>query len=239
MRPDPRVRRPEISAWPDLRLIGPLAGGARNAIWRAEGPDRRSWVIKSTSHSEAALRWLLPVHDAARHAGIVVPALCENSNGLLAPMGWTCEPVIEGPLASAADLTMLAPRLTAFHQLAAKLPPRPGLEGYCTNPVRPADLPSGLAGRIDAALAPMATAATGTIHADINPGNVILTEAGPALIDWDEARHDWLFLDQITTRQASPPEARAALACEILNCWNPEPERARSLAARLDPIFPN
>lgn len=233
---DPASSRPDASAWPDLHLVGPLKGGARNSVWFAKGTNGSAWVLKSTTHSEAALRWLLPVHDAARLAGFAVPMLSESPCGLLAPAGWTCEPMIEGALASPGDLPMLARQLAVFHLLAADLPPRPGLTGYAANPARPADLPPKLARLIDTALAPVAGAAVGTIHADINPGNVILSEAGPALIDWDEARRDWLFLDQITTRQSGPTEATAALACEILNCWGPEPERARELAARLGAI---
>lgn len=219
--------------WPGLRPLGRLQGGARAEVWRAEDAAGGQWVLKTTQHGEAALAWLAPVQAAARQAGFVVPGLLRSPSGLWAPGGVTCEPFVPGRAAGPADLPALGPRLRAFHAAALALPPRPGLPALAFGADLPADLPAPLAAQIRAALAPVAGAAAGAVHGDLNPGNVILTEAGPALIDWDEARRDALFLDEIATRPASDAESLAALAVEILSCWRPEPARARALAQRL------
>jgi len=219
--------------WPGLQPLRALAGGARAAVWLAEDARGKRWVLKSTLHGEEALDWLGPVQAAARAAGFAVPELARDPAGHLAPGGWTAEPFVAGRPARPEDLPGLAPRLAAFHAATAALPPRPGLPGAAESAPFPDDVPSPLADLLRAALAPMRAAPRTAIHGDLNPGNVILTEAGPALIDWDEARRDWIFLDQIATRAPTPAEARAALAVEILSCWRPEPARARALATRL------
>lgn len=221
------------TAWTGLRPERRLAGGARAEVWLARDSAGAGWVLKSTAHSEAALEWLAPLHAAARAAGLAVPALCRHGSGRLAPGGWSCEPFIAGRPGSAADLAALAPRLATFHAAARALPPRPGLPGVAEGAPRPADLPPELATALLAAFAPMVGAPTGAIHGDLNPGNLIVAETGPALLDWDESRRDWLFLDEICTRTPSPSEARAALAVETLACWGPEPARAQALTQRL------
>lgn len=220
-------------SWPQLRVLRPLAGGARAAVWLAEDAQGAHWVLKSTGHGAAALQWLGPVQAAARAAGFIVPALRVDASGQRAPEDWTAEPFVEGRPATAGDLPGLGPRLAAFHAATATLPPRPGLPGAAEGAPFPADLPAPLAAALNAALAPMREAPLAAVHGDLNPGNLILTAAGPALIDWDEARRDWRFLDEIATRTATPDEARAALAVEVLSCWRPEPARARTLARRL------
>lgn len=228
--------------WPGLSPLRPLPGGARAKVWLAEDSRGGQWVLKTTLHSEPALDWLAPVQAAARQAGFVVPGLVRSPSGLWAPGGVSCEPFVPGLPAGPADLPapfapISAPRLRAFHAKAQALPPRPGLPGLALATALatdlPADLPAPLAADLRAALAPMAGADIGTVHGDLNPGNVILTKDGPALIDWDEARRDALFLDEIATRPPSDAESLAALAVEILACWAPEPARARSLAKTL------
>lgn len=224
---------PPPDLWPGLTPLRRLEGGARCAVWLATDRAGAEFVLKSTTHSEAALAWLGPVHAAARAAGLLAPALLRAANGELAPSGWSCEPFVPGRPALPADLPALAPRLAAFHAASAALPPRPGLTGTAEGAAFPTDLPADLAQALRAALAPLHGAPRAAIHGDLNPGNLILTTEGPALIDWDEARRDWRFLDTIATRPASQAEARAALAVEILSCWHPEPARARALARRL------
>lgn len=97
-------------------------------------------------------------------------------------------------------------------------------------------MPRRLAQAILAAFLAVASEPAGLVHGDLNPGNVILTPNGPALVDWDESRADHLFLDlsPLGGRQ-SVRQRRAALAYEVACCWRVEPERARRLARRLIP----
>ena len=72
------------------------------------------------------------------------------------------------------------------------------------------------------------------IHGDLHPGNVVVTPAGVALIDWDEARMDYPAIDRAALGTDRSRAARQlALRAEIAACWNAEPQRARRLARRL------
>lgn len=207
----------------------PIGHGARNSVFRCG-----DHVLKSTGHGEAALRWLSRPQEAARAAGFVVPALVPARSGRLSHQGWTAEPYLSGPLASAADLAGLAPRMRAFHNRCRNLPQRPGAPSALCAGRLLHQMPQTLAARLARCLAPLATMPAGAIHGDLNAGNVILTPDGPALIDWDEARRDALCLDHLALGQPGPPaQRRAALAWEIACCWGPEPARARRLARGL------
>lgn len=220
---------PDPGAWGLQGALQPLGQGARNTVFRCG-----AHVLKSTGHGEAALRWLARPQAAARAAGFLVPALLPTRSGRLAHRGWTAEPYLPGPLASAADLASLAPLIRAFHSRCRDLPQRPGAPSALSAGRLLHQMPQPLAARLERCLAPVAGMAAGAIHGDLNAGNVILTADGPALIDWDEARRDALCLDHLALGQPGTPAQRhAALAWEIACCWRPEPARARRLARGL------
>lgn len=234
LRPD----LPDPARWGRSGPLVPRGAGARHAVWRCE-----DLVIKSTNRAEPALRWLAPVHARARAAGLIVPEPVPALSGLLVSGGWTAERFLPGPGASARDLQELAPRIEAFHRLSRGVPPRPGVPGMAAllREGRGGDvtlwaMPRRLAQVIRAAFVAVASEPAGLVHGDLNPGNVILTPNGPALVDWDESRADHLFLDlaPLGVRQ-SVRQRRAALAYEVACCWSLEPERARRLARRLIP----
>ncbi|MFC4730886.1 phosphotransferase [Salipiger abyssi] len=210
-----------------------MGAGARNVVFRCGDV-----VLKSTGRSEAALRWLVTVQAAARQVGFVTADPVPARNGRLIAGGWTAERFLPGRIADPRDLSALAPRIAAFHRAARRFPPRPGVPGMAVllrlgrggGVVLPA-MPRKLAKAIRAAFADVADTPQGVVHGDLNPGNVIVTNEGPALVDWDESRHDALCLDRVALGlPATRAERRAALAWEIACCWAPEPERARSLA---------
>lgn len=213
--------------------LEPIGAGARNAVFRCG-----DLVLKSTRRSEAALRWLTPVQAAARRAGFVISDSVPARNGRLIAGNWTAERFLPGRPAEGGELAALASRIAAFHRAARWLPPRPGCPGMAAllrvgrgGDVALPAMPRPLAKAIRAAFAAVAGTAQGVVHGDLNPGNVILTAGGPALIDWDESRRDALFLDRAALGlRLRPAERRAALAWEIACCWGPEPARARRLA---------
>lgn len=232
-----RMTVPDLSAFGDVRLLAPLPGGRRNAVWLAETGGARV-VAKSTRRTAAALAWLAPLHAAARRAGFVVPAPIRAADGAPCARGWTLEPFVPGR--PATGLTALSPRLRAFHAALPALPQRPGMAGcldlLATDRGGDTDLgllPADLAALCRAAWATLRDRPARPIHGDIGAGNLIATAAGPALIDWDEARCDFGFLDYAGCTPLDAPEARAHLAWETAACWQIEPARARALAARL------
>ena len=223
---------PDLSAFGDVRLLRPLAGGHRNAVWLVETPTSPA-VAKSTRHGLDALAWLVPVQAAARQAGFFVPRFHRTGDGAVLSNGWTLEDWCEGPAYLPDDLPALAPRLQQFHEAMRTLPQRPGLTALPDLARAERDLPADIASLCRAALMPFADQPTQAIHGDINPSNLIHTAQGPALIDWDEARRDLAFLDFIQLGTADPSEIRAHLAGEIISGWHIEPLYAQTCADRL------
>lgn len=233
------MNAPDLSAFGAVRLIAPLAGGHRNQVWLAERAGAQL-VAKSTRRDAAQLAWLAAPQAAARAAGFVVPGLIGAANGALVSQGWTLEPFLPGATFSDADLRAIAARIGQFHRLAAPIGQRPG---FVTLPEladcdRGGDidlhlLPADLAARLRAAWRAVAGARCQCLHGDLGPQNLIHTAQGPALIDWDEARVDCLFLE---SGDPSPAEQAAHLAYEIASGWTSEPDYARRLAARLSPF---
>lgn len=235
------VALPDLRSFPAVTLLRPLPGGHRNVAWLVQsGQDLL--VAKSTRRDSAQLHWLLPVQRAARQAGFIVPPLLRASCGHFAPHGWTLEPFVKGRHAELADLPALAPALKGFHQAAAPLAQRPGFHSLCdlqrhdqSGDIDLTTLPPDLCQSLRRAWARVSPTTMGIIHGDFGPGNLIMTPQGPALIDWDEARLDWLFLDCAVQRSLPSDQAQAHLAYEIASGWHTEPDHARQLVRDLHP----
>ncbi|MDR7125398.1 aminoglycoside phosphotransferase family protein [Pseudotabrizicola sp. 4114] len=215
-----------------------LTGGHRNTVWLCDGPDGPV-VAKSTRRTEAQLHWLAPLHTAARTAGFLVPTLQQSPSGQLSHHGWTIEPWVQGRAAQAPDMAALVPRLRAFHAACPGLPQRPG---FCSLPelitrthsgdIDLTTLPADILPPLRNAWAAVADSPAQPIHGDFGPANVILTDHGPCLIDWDESRVDLPALDLIHAAPQPPEINRAHLALEIASCWHSEPDHARNLLVR-------
>ncbi len=218
-----------------------LTGGHRNTVWLCEGPNG-AVVAKSTCRTEAQLRWLAPLHAAARASGFQVPAQHPAPTGQLSHHGWTLEPWVEGPAARPADMRALAPHIRAFHTLCPPLTQRPGFAALpdLLTQTRSGDtdltaLPAEVLSHLRSTWAAVAHVPAHAIHGDLGPGNLILTASGPCLIDWDEARVDLPFLDLIHAAELPPAAQAAHCALEIASCWQAEPDHARKLLAAFGP----
>lgn len=242
---------PPIHLWGIAAALEPVGGGSRNAVVRTSGL-KRDLVFKSTRRSEAALLWLGPVMQAAEEAGLSVPHLIPTLDGPLLGSGWTCEPWIEGRPFAPNDIPALAPLIDAFHAATPDTPQRPGclssldfLEATSGGDVDLVAMPADLIVMCRRAWRKAATDAQserqsgetgeiGVIHGDLNAGNLIHTDRGPALLDWDETRVDVRAFDRLRTRPetATRTEKTAALAWEVASSWTIEPDHAR-LCARI------
>lgn len=231
---------PEVLAeWRIAAPLEPLTGGHRNAAFRSRGVGR-DLVVKGTRRSDAALRWLGPVMDAAEAVGFAVPRLIASTGGRLAVAGWACEPFLEGRPFGAGDMAGLAGRIADLHRHTARLPQRPGFVGaadLAAGAVAGADvdlaaMPPPLARALRTALGALEGLPRTAIHGDLGPGNLRCGIAGnPVLLDWDEARVDAALFDMAPCGDTpSPRVQRALLAWEIACCWQVEPERAAGLA---------
>ncbi|SFI88483.1 phosphotransferase enzyme family protein [Celeribacter neptunius] len=238
---------PPIHLWGIDAPLEPLSGGHRNAVFRTSELSR-DLVFKSTRRDEAQIRWLSPVLGAAQAAGLSVAAPIPALDGRYVAEGWTCEPLIEGRPFQPDELPQIAERIDAFHAATTSLPQRPGFAaahdllamdsgGDVTLSALPVELAQlcrkawqGLAGS-DGPDSP-----NGVIHGDLTAGNLIHSETGPALLDWDEARVDHRAFDLIRTHPADATAAQktAALAWEVACSWEIEPEHARIVARVLE-----
>lgn len=217
-----------------------LNGGHRNIAYRTLGLTP-NLVFKQTRRSEASLRWLVPVHNAARSAGFVVPQLIEGIRGNIMEAGWTCEPYFDAKPFAPHDLPLIKSRITSLHRLTRNFAQRPGFVSAAdlslTNAGGDIDLakmPSKLACRCMKAWEDLKGADQAAIHGDLTPSNLLWQDDGkPVLLDWDEARVDASLFDHIQLTERDKRDAgalRASLAWEICCSWRIEPAHARKLA---------
>ncbi|MEM6386283.1 MAG: phosphotransferase [Pseudomonadota bacterium] len=201
-----------------------LAGGHRNDVFLVQ-KGQVSFVAKTTSHSEASLRWLLPVLAVAQAVGLAPPLLQQDGSGRLAPGGVTLEPYLSGQSADTVTLHRIAPRLRRLHARLSRYPLRPII-------ARSTPPPTQHILALRRAQKGWAHRARTVIHGDVTPNNVLLTENGFSLIDWDEARVDYPSLDLPAPLQhRSIRDIR--LRREVVFGWYAEPDYARRLARRL------
>lgn len=241
-RGSPTAELPNLAAFGHFQTLRPLPGGHRNAVWLVQGRSGH-FVAKSTRRTQCQLLWLQGPQMAARSAGFIVPGLVAAPDGQLAPTGWTLEPFVSGVAATSLDLSQFGPRIESFHKASQQITQRPGfaslralLREERSGDVNLADLPPDLLLRLRAFWAGVADTPLTAIHGDLGPANVVMTPDGPALLDWDEARVDYAFLDTIFVSPLSKDQTAAHLAFEIASCWRPEPDRARQLIKALTPF---
>ena len=215
-----------------------LAGGARNTVLRGTGMGA-AYVFKSTTRSEAQLAWLMHVKHAADRVGLRVALPLPTATGAFSHDGWTMERFVAGECATRDQLETIAPKLDAFHKQTLRMPQRPGfanardlIQHNMGGDIDLTSMPPELVSQCRAAWALVPEQPACLIHGDVNPSNIIISEAGnPVLLDWDEARVDLATFDLLALEQRSDPVIRAgALAFEIAMCWCIETQRATALA---------
>ncbi len=205
-----------------VSVLRELHGGHRNRVFLVE---RRGalFVAKTTRHSEASLRWLMPVLAVATRVGLAPPLLLQDGEGRFAPGGVTLEPFVAGRSGQLHELLALTPQIGRFHAALRGTRPRPArLAGRA---------PQSHLGACRVARSRLPAAPLTVIHGDLNLANLFVTEKGPSLIDWDEARVDHPAFD-LPLRDPSAPVVRARHAREVIVGWHLEPTYARTLARR-------
>lgn len=236
---------PPIGRWGIDADLTPLSGGFRNLVFRTVGLGP-GLVFKSCRRSTEAVEWLLPVHDAARRSGFVVPRFSRSLNGLLVEAGWTCETFVAGTSCTRADLLSIAAQVSRFHELTTDFPQRPGLrwsqdllELEAGGDVDLTAMPPGLVAVCRRAWREVSAGPASVVHGDLNTGNMLrCAEGRVALLDWDECRRDLAIFDLGQLVWPGPAGLRALLAWEAACSWRPEPEHARKTAARLLRMHP-
>jgi Ser/Thr protein kinase RdoA (MazF antagonist) len=235
------VERPdaELRAWDlDADVGHRLGGGNRSEVWRA-CVRREQCTVRLSRRSPEALTWELDLIEYLGAQGIGVPRVVRALSGERELNGLFVLSWVDGhPPATDAEWRRVAEELTQVHRLTAEWPQRPAFASTLDL------LTSTTGGDIDLAVMPdyavercreawmaLAGEPTSAIHGDPK-GNVLITDSGPAFIDWDEARVDASVLDlaDLPLRDQSDrmqAARRAANAWEAANAWTMEPQYAR------------
>lgn len=246
---------PDVSAWRHIEVVGPLAGGARNRVYRARlmGADV---VIRASGRSNEALEWELDLLDFLATEGLIVPRIIETDDGRRHDNGVLVQEFIPGGAPrNSSDWKRIVGVLEQVHESTRGWPQRPGFAStrMLMDRDRGGDvdlhaLPDKAAQLVRDAWAPVVELPECAVHGDPGAGNVVLTDEYVGLIDWDEARVDSPAFDfadvpdDVDIPVRFPQRERvvnAGIAWETAACWTAEPAYARKRLAELQAFPPS
>ncbi len=153
------------------------------------------------------------------------------------------------PPQSGEDWEAVARYLTSVHSLLADLEQRPGFASALDllsvdegGDVDLSAMPPEAVRRCRAAWRRLSGYRTSLVHGDPGKGNVLLTDAGVVLVDWDESRVDVPLFDLAALPAEVVPldgyerwvATQAASAWEAAVSWRVEPEYARRRLAEVE-----
>lgn len=237
-----------VAAWAGVELRGPLTGGARNQImWAERGSERL--VVRHSGRFVPALEWELDLLEFLDVRGIEVPRLVATDDGRRHVDGVLIYRFIDGrPPRDRGEWRRAVAVLTAVHDMTVGWPQRPGfatsrqlLTSDRGGDVRLDAMPQEAVEAIRAAWRPVITGAECVNHGDVGAGNILVTDAGIALLDWDESRVDVPWFDFAflpADVEANVPVdvetlSTAGVAWEAATGWMVEPDYAAKRLAEL------
>jgi Ser/Thr protein kinase RdoA (MazF antagonist) len=226
-------------------VVGPFGGGNRNQVLEVRrGQDRL--VARRSRRSAASLDWEIELLDYIASQGLRVPEIIPSLDGRRHVGGVVVQSWLDGSQPGPDDWPAVATTLQQLHALTAGLPQRPGfastrqlLTVASGGDVDLSAMPRDVVDACRAAWRRLAGIAEAVVHGDPGPANIRITTAGVGLLDWDEARVDYVDLDLAELPVAVLPPARltagraAATAWETANGWIVEPLYARRQLAKL------
>jgi Ser/Thr protein kinase RdoA (MazF antagonist) len=242
-RPDRALQdermRGVLAAWGPLTVVGPLAGGHRNAVLELRRGAERL-VARQSRRSPASLGWEVELLDHLSQQGLCVPRIIPSTDGRRHIGGVVVQSWLAGTPPGQGDWPAVAVTLRRLHELTAGWPQRPGfastqdlLTAGRGGDVDLAAMPAGAVADCRRAWRQLAGCAEAVVHGDPGPANIRMTRHGAGLLDWDEARVDCVLLDlaDLPGSDLPPAElARARLAVtawEAASGWHREPSYAR------------
>jgi Ser/Thr protein kinase RdoA (MazF antagonist) len=231
---------PELAAWGEVTVVGPLSGGNRQVVLEARRGGERV-AVRRSGRSAASLDWEIGLLDRLASAGFRVPVMLPALDGRRQVDGVVVQAWLDGTPPGPGDWPAVAAELRRLHAVTAGWPQRPGA-------VSTGDLiQTGRGGDVDLAELPVEGVATcrlawaalvgrprAVVHGDPGPGNIRMSWGGAGLLDWDEARVDYTALDLADLPgQDDRPAWMAVRAWEAASGWRVEPEYARGQLALL------
>lgn len=242
---DPEV----LSAWGDVELEEPAAGGVRNTVWFARVNGARC-VVRRSTRPRAAVEWELDIVEAVRREGLGVPGVVRTLTGERFRGDVVIHEHVEGHAPeSPSDWSDVTRYLTALHAAFPEVEQRPGflsaLDLLSLDEGGDADLtamPPDAVQRCRRAWTRLVGYPITLVHGDPGDGNVLMTDSGVVLVDWDESRVDVPLFDLAALPAEVAPiddherwiASQAASAWEAAVSWRAEPAYARRRLAELD-----
>ena len=237
--------RETLAAWGQPAVIGPLSGGNRNTVLDVRLGARRL-AARRSRRSPASLDWEVTLLDHLAANGLRVPAVIPSLDGRRHVDGVLVQAWLDGAPPGAADWPAVTAFLRRLHDITAGWPQRPGFAS--TRRLLTADhggdvdlsaMPADAVTDCRRAWARLQGRPEAVVHGDPGPANIRISQAGPGLLDWDEARVDYTDLDLAELPCSDLPPDRltaaqtAATAWEAASGWIIEPSYARAQLARL------
>ncbi|WP_202420471.1 phosphotransferase enzyme family protein [Actinomadura rayongensis] len=226
-----------LEQWGDAVVRGErLTGGVGvNQVWSVR-VDGRLAVGRLGRRGDADLAWETGLLRHLHREGMSVPVPIPTTDGRYFADGLVVMTYVDGtPPETRADWRRVADTLRRLHRLTHGWPQRPGwrsstdlLHAETGTRVDLGVMPSEGVVRCRAAWARLAGRRTCVVHGDPNPGNIRMTAAGVALIDWDESHVDVPDLDLALPHNAAGLDddaydiaVQARAAWEAAVCWDP------------------
>jgi Ser/Thr protein kinase RdoA (MazF antagonist) len=234
-----------LALWGRAEVIGPAGGGNRNTVLEIR-IGRRRLAARRSRRSPASLDWEITLLDHLAGHGLRVPVAVPALDGRRHIDGTVVQTWLEGTPPRGRDWPAVAATLRTLHALTASWPQRPGFAS--TRELLTADrggdadltqMPADAVAACRRAWLTLADTPEAVVHGDPGPANIRITQAGPGLLDWDEARVDHTDLDLAELPGSDLPPRRlaaariAATAWEAANGWIIEPSYARRQLALL------
>ena len=223
------------------RVVDRLDQGMRNDVRTVEIDGHRR-VGRLGSRSAEDLDWETALLVHLRAHGLGVPAVVPTRDGRLHVGGLVVMEYVHGrALHDSEDWAAVASALRRLHSLTAEWPQRPGWKSSIDlltadrgTSIALEAMPPDAVKACRAAWQRLADQPQAVVHGDPNGGNIRMTDSGPVLLDWDEARRDVPLLDlaALPTAVAGMSDdeawaaAQAASAWEAAVSWQAEPEYA-------------
>ncbi len=237
-----------LGAWGAVELLHPAPGSARNTVWfgRVNGVP---CVVRRSKRSDAALAWELDLIDEVRRRGLGAPEIVATAAGDRSRDGVVIQHRVPGARpASREDWLAVAEYVTTLHTSFRSFGQRPGfvssidlLDVDAGGDVDLTEMPGHAVESCRTAWARLRGRETSVVHGDPGVENILMTEDGVVLLDWDESRVDVPLLDLAALPEDASPlddddrwlAAQAASAWEAAVSWELEPEYARSRLAEI------
>lgn len=237
--------RDVLAAWGQLTVVGPLAGGNRNAVLEVcRGQERL--VARRSLRAPASLDWEINLLGYLGYQGLRVPVIIPAVDGRRHIDGVLVQSWLDGMPPESGDWPAVAATLRRLHAVTAGWPQRPGfvstrelLKAERSGDVDLSVMPAEAVAACRAAWQRLAGTPRAVVHGDPGPSNIRISSDGVGLLDWDEARVDYVDLDlaDLPATDLLPARltaARAAVrAWEAANGWTVEPSYARRQLALL------